>query len=388
MANKQIYLDYAAATPLDENVIRAMDPYLVDLFYNPSAAYQPAREVSSAIETARHGVANIVGARTSEIIFTAGASESINLAFKIDGHVVTSNIEHVAVIEAAKQHTNNYTMIDVGEGSRINPEAIRSAIKPSTTLVSVGLVNNETGTIQDIKAIASVIEDEKIKRQKANNHKPIYLHTDASQAVGILDIHVARLGVDLMTLNGAKIYGPKQTGILYVNSSVQLSPIVSGGGQENGLRSGTENVAGIIGFAKALEITENMRKKEANRLHDIRKQMLEILEESFSELVVIGDQKHQAPHILTVAWQDLDAERVLFMLESHNILVATGSACAANKDTRSHVLTSLGLPPIVIDGSLRFSFGRQSTLGEVARAAKMVVETVKQELSRGKTNEQ
>lgn len=381
MANKLIYLDYAAATPLDSQVMVAMQPYLSELFYNPSAPYQPARKVRADIEKARHNVAQIIGARANEIIFTAGATESINLAFGTNGHIITANTEHPAVLEAAK--VKEHTIIKVNEKGRVDPVTIKNAIRPETILISIALVNNETGVIQDIKAIADIISSERKRRAENNDPHPIYLHTDASQAAGVIDLHIARLGVDLMTLNGAKIYGPKQTGILYANSSVELSPIISGGGQERGLRSGTENVAGIIGFAAALEITERKRKTEIERLKKLHTQLLDILQNEFKDLIVIGDQKHHTPHILTVAWPGLEAERVLFGLEAENVLVATGSACAANKDTRSHVLLALDLSPEIIDGSLRFSFGRQTTSDEIDRAAKIIVTIIKQELTRG-----
>lgn len=384
MSNQQIYLDYAAATPLDNKVLAAMKPYLTELFYNPSAPYQPARSVRKDIEDARSEVARIVGAKPTEIIFTAGASESINLALGLDGHVVTTAIEHAAVLGAAKEHGADCTIVQVDEKGRVSPADIKSAIKPTTTVVSVGFVNNETGTVQNLKEIAQVIKQERVDRKGNKNQCPIYLHTDASQAAGILDLHVTRLGVDLMTLNGAKIYGPKQSGILYADTSVELSPIVHGGGQERGLRSGTENVAGIIGFTVALQIAERKRKAEVSRLQDLRQHCLNTLLENFDDITIIGDQKHHAPHILTVAWPGLDAERVLFALEARDILVATGSACAANKDTRSHVLAALGLDENTIYGSLRFSFGRQTTDQQAQRAAKIIVEVIKQELARGK----
>ncbi|MEK7621039.1 MAG: cysteine desulfurase family protein [Patescibacteria group bacterium] len=388
MSNQQIYLDYAAATPLDSKVLAAMKPYLTELFYNPSAPYQPARSVRNNIEDARSAVARIVGAKPTEIIFTAGASESINLALGLKGHVVTTAIEHAAVLGAAKNHGTDCTIVQVNERGRVDPADIKNAIRPTTVIVSVGFVNNEVGIVQSLKEISKVIKQERLVRKNNKNECPIYLHTDASQAAGVLDLHNARLGVDLMTLNGAKIYGPKQSGILYADTSVSLAPIVHGGGQERGLRSGTENVAGIIGFAAALEIAESKRKTEVSRLQDLRRQFLDILLESFDDIMIIGDQKHHAPHILTAAWPGLDAERVLFALEAKNILVATGSACAANKDTRSHVLGALGLDENTIDGSLRFSFGRQTTSQQVERAAKIIVEVIKQEIARGKKLEQ
>lgn len=382
MANQPIYLDYAAATPLDSFVLAAMQPYLTDVFYNPSAPYQPARKVRNDIEEARHNIAKIIGSRTSEIIFTAGATESINLAFAGQGHIVVTAIEHAAVLETAKKH--EHTIVPVDHKGRVDTAKIQSAITPSTTVISIGLVNNEIGVMQDLQAISQLVRAERLQREKSDNKTPIYLHTDASQAVGITDIHVSRLGVDMMTLNGAKIYGPKQMGVLYAVSHVNLQPVIIGGGQERGLRSGTENVAGIIGLAKAIEIADGKRKSEAERLRKLRLELLDILTDNFEQLIVIGDQKHHAPHILTVALPGLDAERVLFKLETENILVATGSACAANKDTRSHVLTALGLDPDIIDGSLRFSFGRHTTSEQIAVAAKIIVAVINQELDRGK----
>lgn len=382
MSKKTIYLDYAAATPLDDEVFRVMQPYGADFFYNPSAPYQPAREVRSDIEAARAAVARTLGAKPTEIIFTAGATESINLAFTIGGHVVASKVEHAAVISTAEKYDHSF--VGVGKNGLIKLTELEKLIRDDTTLISIGLVNNETGTLQPLGDVVKIIEKVRAKRAKKNISTPLFLHTDASQAGGVLDLNVARLGVDLLTLNGAKMYGPKQTAILYVSSSVNLHPIVYGGGQERGLRSGTENVAGIIGFAKALEIAQNKRKTEVERLHGLRQQMIDILQSEFDDILILDNPKHQAPHILTIAWHGLDAERALFALESDNILVATGSACAANKDSRSHVLVALGLKPDIIDGSLRLSFGRQTTNKEIEQAGKIISMIVKRELKRGK----
>ncbi len=382
MSKKTIYLDYAAATPLDPIVLEAMQPYQNEIFYNPSAPYQPARKVRSDIEEARGTVARILGAKPTEVIFTAGATESINLAFTTGGHVVTSAIEHTAVIETAKQYDN--TIVGVDKNGLINLDELEKSIRDDTKLISIGLINNEIGVIQSLNEIAKIIEGVRSARQKNNNPTPIYLHTDASQAAGILDMNVARLGVDMLTINGGKMYGPKQMAVLYVNSKVKLQSIIHGGGQESGLRSGTENVAGIIGFAAAFSIAEKKRKSEVERLRDLRSQMIGALQAEFTDVMILGHNKHQAPHILSVAWEKLDAERVLFALENENILVATGSACAANKDTRSHVLLSLGLKPSIIDGSLRLSFGRITTTKEIAQAVKIISMTVKKEIERGR----
>lgn len=382
MTKKNIYLDFAAATPLDAKVLHAMQPYMTEDFYNPSAPYQPAREVRISIETARASVAHLLGAKPTEIIFTAGATESINLAFTMPGHVVVSSIEHVAVLQTAQQH--EYSIVPVDSHGRVELSQLADSIRDDTTIVSIGLVNNEIGVVQSLRDIAKIIKDFRRKRRQEGNSTPLYLHSDVSQAAGILDLNIARLGVDLLTLNGGKMYGPKQSGILYVASGVVLKPLIYGGGQESGLRSGTENVAAVIGFAKAFELAEKKRKNEVERFIILRQKMIEIFSSEWEDMIILGHKKHQAPHILTVSWDGLDAERVLFGLENENILVATGSACAANKDTRSHVLAALGLAETSIDGSLRLSFGRSTTLEQVEQAAKIINMTIKKELHRGK----
>ncbi len=385
MAKKLIYLDYAAATPIDDVVFSAMQPYFQENFYNPSAPYQPAREVRASIESARSTVARCIGAKPTDIIFTAGATESINLALTIPGHAITCSTEHPAVLQnLLHRSSDDLSIIDVDSSGRVDIEAIRGAICERTTLITIALVQNETGTIQDIKALSDYVKNERLKRAKTGNSHPLFLHTDASQAAGIVDINIARLGVDMMTLNGGKIYGPKQTGILYASHSVPLVPIVIGGGQENGLRSGTENVAGIIGFAKALELAESRRKKESKKLHDIRSYVVDILRDQHHDIEIISPKKHSTPNILSISWPGLDAERLLFALEEKGVLVATGSACAANKASRSHVLKALGLPNDVIDGSLRLSFGRATTETEITQAVKIISMVVKKELGRAK----
>ncbi len=379
-----IYLDYAAATPLDKRVFAAMQPYFGELFYNPSAAYQPAREVKHAVEDARAKTARHLGAKPGEIVFTAGATESINLAFNgvLDdkSHVLVSSIEHQAVLETAKLFHN--TVIPVDEKGKLNFESLEISLRPDTKLISVSLVNNELGVTQQLKRIAKIVGQERQKRLEDGNLTPLYLHTDASQATGLFDLHVARLGVDLMTLGSGKFYGPKQTGILFIHTGVKLQPLIMGGGQEQGLRSGTENVPNIIGFSEALAIADQKRKTEFLRLSQLKAEFIRILREAFPAMMVLGDQKQSAAHIVAVAWPKLDAERALFGLEARGVLVATGSACAANKGTRSHVLQAIGLRPEEADGSLRFSFGKYTNKDEIIRAAKIITEVVTKEQAR------
>lgn len=381
MNDQVIYLDHAAATPLDPKVLAAMQPYFSDAFYNPSAPYAPAVEVRRAYEAAKSVIARAIGARGDEIVMTAGATESINLAFSsIGGHIITANIEHHAVLEAAKKY--DHTIVPADQRGMVSVDSIREAIRPDTQLISIALANNELGTIQPLRDIASIVRAERDARLARGDHTPIYLHSDASQGVGQLDVSVARLGVDLLTVNAAKVYGPKQVGLLWAASYVRLAPQIVGGGQERGLRSGTENVAGIVGFARALELATEHRKYEAERLMNLRDSLQAALTNAFPEAVVSGHPKHRLAGHVHISFPGLDAERVLFALEARGVLVATGSACAANKGTRSHVLTAIGLAPDVADGSLRLTLGHLSNEENIARSADIIIEEVSREYAR------
>lgn len=376
-----VYLDHAAATPLDLKVLAAMQPYFSDDFFNPSSPYAPAVKVRRDYEEAKAQLAGCIGARSAELIMTAGATESINLAINsIGGHVVTSAIEHESVLAAAKRA--DHTVVDVSASGRVDPGEVRQAIRPDTRLVSVALANGEIGTVQPLSDIAKVVREERARRLESGNETPIYLHSDASQGAGLLDIHVSRLGVDLLTLNAGKVYGPKQVGLLWAERSVRLEAQIVGGGQERGLRSGTENVAGVIGFSKALEIAEKGRKEEVKRLQSLRDYLESQLAEALPQVETSGDPKHRLPSHLHVSFPGLDGERLVFRLEARGVLAATGSACAANKGTRSHVLTAIGLAPEVADGSLRLSLGRLSDEDSIKKAAAIIVEEVKSEYER------
>lgn len=371
-----IYLDYAAATPIDKHVIKAMTPYFSDKFYNPSAAYLAAREVRSDVEDARHDIAKIIGARPAEIVFTAGATESINLAMTVagDGVVLTDSAEHASVLNAARAH--RYEIISVDSKGRINLAELEQYLNDNKdiVLVSLGYINSETGIVQDIKAAAEVVQ-----RVRATRETTLYLHIDASQASGLYDLNVARLGVDLMTLNAGKCYGPKQVGLLYIRAGVKLKPVVYGGGQEMGLRSGTENVPGIIGFAKALRLADDTRKSESKRLEKLRGSLKQILADGLSDIIFNENPYANSPAILNFSVPNVDGERVVFALDEKGVMVATGSACAANKGRRSHVLTAMGLADNVVDGSIRVSMGRFTTEEEIATAGRLIVETVNEQ---------
>ncbi len=381
MDKNVIYLDHAAATPVDKRVLKAMLPYLSNNFFNPSSPYASAVEVRRNYEYAKQQLANLIGAKPGEIVITAGATESINLAFAgITGHVIVPSIEHPAVLECAKLHDN--TIIATDERGYITASSVKEAIRPDTQLVSVALANNELGTVQPISDIANVIKAEREARLSSGNKLPIYLHCDASQGVGQIDINVARMGVDMLTLNSGKMYGPKQVGLLWAASFVKLAPIIVGGGQERALRSGTENVAGVIGFAKALELAQAHREFESKRLATMRDYLQKVFTDAFSTAVISGNIRHRLPGHLHISFPGIDGERLVYILENKGILISTGSACAANKGLRSHVLSAIGLAPEVADGSIRITLGHLSTTENVKKACKIMVAEIKKEYKR------
>lgn len=381
MPNEFIYLDHAAATPLDERVLGAMQPYFSQKFFNPSSPYIPALSVRREYEAAKDDIAAIIGGKSDELVMTAGATESINIMMgSIKGHIVTTKIEHAAVLEAVKHR--DAALVEVDEKGSVKLSSLRDAIRDDTELISVGLANNEIGTVQKLRDIAELIKLVRQNRREYGNNTPLYLHTDASQGVGQIDINVARLGVDALTMNAGKIYGPKQVGLLWVSREVKLAPFIHGGGQERGVRSGTENVAGVIGFAKALQLANEHRRSEVVRLTALRDSLEAALVTAFPEAVISGNPKHRLSGHLHVSFPGIDAERIVFALESQGVYVATGSACAANKGTRSHVLTHIGLAPEVADGSIRMTLGRLSDEKNIKAAAAIMIATVRAEYER------
>ena len=380
-----IYLDNAAATPVDSRVLAAMMPYFSDEFYNPSAAYLSARKVRSDVEEARHILAKLIGAKSAEIIVTAGATESINLALGgVEGRIVTTAVEHSAVLETARQRGGYILSVD--DRGRINLDELRNSLTDDVVLVSVGYVNSETGVVQNMRAIAEIVQTVRDERQVRGVTTPLYLHTDASQAAGLLDLNVSRLGVDLMTLNAGKCYGPKQVGLLYVRAGIHLKPLILGGGQEMGLRSGTENVTGIIGFAKALELAEKLRGSEVKRLSELRSKLKQCLINNLPDVRIDENTKANSPAILNISVPGVDGERVVFGLDERGVQVATGSACAANKGVRSHVLTAMGLDEAAVDGSLRISMGRFTTEQDINQAGQIIVDVINEQRQFGGLN--
>lgn len=364
-----IYLDHAAATPLDPAVLEIMQPYFSAQFYNPSATYLPAKKVKQVLEEARATIAHWLGARPAEIIFTAGGTEANNLAIHgimgqfPDGNVVVSAIEHESVLAPAHQY--NCREAEVTQEGLVDIPKLVKQIDDKTVLISVMYANNEVGTIQPIRQIAQHVEQFRAARKKNGNTRPLYLHTDAAQAVNYLDIHAARLGVDLMTINGGKIYGPKGSGALFTSRSVRLHPTQFGGGQEWGLRSGTENVPNCIGLAKALDITQSCRTDEVARLQKLQKLFVELLQEKLPSITINGSLKHRLPNNVHVTIPGADNERLLVKLEGQGILAAAGSACSASNEEPSHVLRAMGLSDQDAQASLRFTMGRSTSQPDI-----------------------
>ena len=388
MDQENIYLDYAAATPVDQRVLSVMLPYFSEKFYNPSAAYLPAKHLRGEYEAQKSLLANSIGAKSPDLIITGGATESINLAFtvlgNISGHCLISATEHAAVHESAKHYSsNNFDEVKVSSTGLIDLDDLKQKIREDTVLISIALVNNELGTIQPVSEISRLIQEIRQARLRQNNLTPLYLHSDASQAMNLLDLSVARLGVDLLTINSAKIYGPKGVGALYVARGVKLSPVTFGGGQEMGLRSGTENVPGLIGFATAAQLAKEHLVSSRRKYQEFATIFKRIIEEkSAIPPLWLGHPKHQLVNFLPVCFDGLDAERLIFKLEDQGIYLSTGAACAASKGQKSHVLSAIGLSDREIAGSLRITFGNQNRLEDIKKAANLIASNVNQEALR------
>lgn len=371
MKNISGYFDYSASTPLDVRVKKAMEPYFTDYFYNPSSGYSKAREVAVDLKNARAQIASLLGSKPSEIIFTAGATEANNMAIYgvmekfSQANIVVSAIEHESVLKPAQNY--RIKLCPVAKSGIIDLKELEALIDEKTVLVSVMLANNEIGTIQPVKKVAELINQVRQKRIKTGNKLPIYLHSDMAQAGNYLDLHISRLGVDLMSLNGGKIYGPKQSGILFVKTGLVLKPLILGGGQERNLRSGTENIPAIIGFAMALKIANEMREHEVKRLSELQKLFINLLKKHVPNHQINGSLKNRLPNNVHVTFFDQDNERLMILLDELGFCTAVGSACSASSEEPSHVLAALRMSKNDIQMSLRFSMGRLTTTGGVTK---------------------
>jgi cysteine desulfurase len=382
---REVYLDYAAATPVAPEVLEEMIPYMSTCFYNPSAPYGPAREARRALEGARTRVSRVIGARTANVTFTAGATEANNLALaSVEGLIVTSAIEHESVLEGVRSHAGGCALCPVDATGRVDMEELARLVRGDAELVSLALANGEIGCVQRIKQVARMCAEERMRRLEAHDMRPLLLHTDASQAAGAVSVNVSGLGVDLMTLSASKIYGPKQVGVLYHADGVALRPLVRGGGQEAGLRSGTENVAGACGMARALEVAEAMRASEVRRLRALSARLRTGLLDRVDDIRLPGPARDadRLPGLVHVSVAGVEARRLVVLLERRGVLVGTGSACAASKMRVSPTLVAIGLPERFRAGSLRLTMGRSTVEADVDLALDAICDVVAEERRR------
>lgn len=359
-----IYLDYAAATPVDERVLSAMSPFWADRFYNPSSLYKDGYSVQKSVDEFRHTIARKFEVRAQEVVFTAGGTEADNLAVHgvarqyENAHIVISLLEHPAVSRPAEHYSNSSVLIK--PSGQIDIDDLRQKITGDTVLVSIGIVDSEIGIIQPIKKIADIVQIERERRKKIGIERPIYLHTDASQAFGWLNLQPNRLGVDMMTINSAKIYGPKQMACLYVSRGISLSPLVDGGGHEHSLRSGTENVPTIAGFARAVELTD-CDKADISRIAKIRDDFETQLAALFPSCIINGKSTKRLANFSNFSLHGQDGEALVIQLDEMGIQVATGAACSANYDEPSRSLLAIGRSVNEANASLRVSLSKKST---------------------------
>lgn len=372
---KTIYLDHAATTYIDEEVKKEIEK-AQEIYGNPSSLHSEGIKAKELLEKTREKIAKILNAQTNEIIFTSGGTESDNLAIlgfarknKDKGkHIITTKIEHPAVYEACKQLEKEgfeVSYISPDKTGKILPEKIEKEIKKDTILVSVMYANNETGTINPIKEIAKICNDKKI-----------IFHTDACQA-GSQYQNVNELGIDMMTLNAGKIYGPKGIGLLFKKEKIKLEPLFYGGGQENNIRSGTENLQEIAGFAKALELIQKNKEKENKRLKQLSDKLLQGLLE-IKNAKFNGNEKERIPGTINVSFKSIEGESLLLLLNEKGIEVSTGSACSSKSLKPSRVLLAMGLKEVEAHGSIRFSIGKKTTEKDIEYTIKETKKAVEQ----------
>lgn len=371
-----IYLDNSATTPLNEEVLKEMEPYFCEYFGNPSTLYSLGQKSKEALEKARKRVANAINAKPEEIIFTSGGSESDNLAIKgiafknqdKGKHIITSEIEHPAVKETLvflESIGFEVTYLPAYEDGIIKIEDLKKAIRDDTILITVMHANNEIGTIQPIAEIGKIAKE-----------KGIIFHTDAVQTFGKIPVDVEELGVDLLSLSSHKIYGPKGVGALYIRKNTRLVPQIHGGGQERGLRSGTENIPGIVGFGKAAEMASENQKKDYDYLIKIRDGIIDKVLEEIPASYLNGDKEKRLPNIINFRFSAIEGESLILLLDAKGINSSTGSACSSKNLKASPILKALGLEDVDVHGSLRLSLGLENSIEDVDVVVEAIRESV------------
>jgi cysteine desulfurase len=369
---RRIYLDHAATTPTRPEVVKAMLPFFTDAFGNPSSIYSHGRETKGAVEEARTKVAELIGARSEEIVFTSGGTEADNFALKgvayanepKGSHIITTSIEHHAVLEVGKfleRRGFQITYLPVDKYGLVDPDDVKRAITAKTILISVMHANNEVGTIEPVEEIGEIAKE-----------AGVYFHTDAVQTVGHIPVNVDKLKVDLLSISAHKLYGPKGVGALYVRKGTKLVSLIHGGEQEKRRRAGTENVPAIVGLGKAVELAGQEIGREAKRLAYLRDKLIKGLEEKIDHIRLNGHLKRRLPNNVNLSVDFVEGESMLLNLDLEGICASTGSACSSASLEPSHVLLALGLPHEQAHGSLRFTLGRENTEADIERVLEVL----------------
>ena len=370
-----IYLDHNATTPIDPEAVEAMMPYLKGEFGNPSSGYPLGKRAKEGVEQAREEASALLGCQPGEIIFTSGGSESNNMVLKglinfadpAKFHIITSAIEHPAILNPAlflMELGVKVTILPVDRLGQVDPDDVRKAISSRTTLITLMLANNETGTLQPIREVSQIARD----------HNVLF-HTDAAQAVGKIEVDINDLGVDFLSVAGHKLYGPKGVGVLYMRNGCSLTPLIHGAAQENGIRAGTENVVLVAGLGAACRVAKERLEGDFERNCLLRNRLQELLFEGINGLVLNGHGEKRLPNTLNVSVPGLEGGKILDGLPT--IMASTGAACHDRTIKLSHVLSAMSVPPEVGMGALRLTLGRSNTMEQIEKAARLIIEQVK-----------
>lgn len=367
---KRIYLDHAATTAVDPEVVQAMMPYFTQAFGNASSLHSFGREAKHALDSARQTIADALGAQTDEIIFTSGGTESNNFALKGigKGHIITSSIEHHAILRTCRyleDHGCDVTYLPVDADGRVDPGDVESAINSDTKLISVMHANNEIGTIQPVAEIGAIARDHGIP-----------FHTDAVQSFGKTEIDLQKMNIDMLSLSSHKIYGPKGVGALYLRKGITIDPLMHGGEHEMGRRAGTENIPGIVGFAKAASLAIERFGSDTAHLIKLRDMLIDGAMNTIDDVFLNGHPSKRLPNNANLMFKFVEGESLLLHLDMKGVAVSTGSACSSASLEPSHVLLALGLAPEDIHGSIRFTLGRKNTEEEIRYVLDVLPEIV------------
>ncbi|MCP4273603.1 MAG: cysteine desulfurase NifS [Gammaproteobacteria bacterium] len=373
---KIVYVDNNATTRVDDEVLEEMMPFFKEYYGNPSSIHAFGRQVASKMDLARERVASILGADTSEIVFTSCGTESNNTALHCSleanpekRHVITTKVEHPAVLNVCKYFTKQgyeVTELGVDKGGMLDLDELRDSIKDSTAIVSIMHANNETGVIFPIEEISRIVKE-----------KGVLFHCDAVQAIGKLPVNLKNSQIDLLSMSGHKLHAPKGVGVLYIRKGVRIDPLIIGGHQEDNRRSGTENVPHIIGLGKACEIAQEYVKDEQTRVRSLRDKLEKGIKDQLSSILINGENSDRLPNTSSVSFEYVEGEATLLLLDMVGIATSSGSACTTGSAEPSHVLQAMGIPPVTSRGTIRFSLSRYNTEDEIDYILEKLVPIVK-----------